>query len=533
MDVLKDFSGKDMIEQIDLLEDINLRKLTSAAPALFDLYAGASLDKAVEQVVYHTLFSLLDDEAGLIEKGLMHPSSRIRLLAIRKVCEQPFRHAMPILCRLLSRETDPQLIGETIRALGRFDAPALVDTLLPYLEHDDYTVVGWALEILRGQKDSRIPAALLAQTAKHMDEARDGLDCDLRLAMLVTALGGYAEKPVIDFLIPHIHHANPTLRRLVVSALAGMGREVLPALGRCLESGDRGEKIMAANILGLIDERHAAEVLIDSLEAGEMDSNFKFAVYEALGRINSIVSTIGLSDGLDDNNELVLVAVLDGLEKRFNPGVVQMMQKKLAEDGRKTQGIIDALLIARAGKLFVALYKEPKFAELLRDGLKRSHDRETMAFFCRRLNEAGMEGEALAAALPAGEERKMGQEKRIVAADDSNAMLYFYKAVAAEMQVALTVARDGAEALKYFHTNPEVDLLITDMNMPNMTGVELTSELRRIDRWKALPILMATTESEADKQQVARHAGVNDFLSKPFSKETLKRKLAEMLGIPA
>lgn len=300
--MLQDFVGKNMIEQIGILEDIRLRKLKATVPALFDLYAGFSRDKAVDEIIYHTLFSLLDEEAMLVESGLRHPSGRVRLLAVRKVYERPFPEAMPILGKLLNRETDSQLLGETIRALGRFDDPALVDILLPYLEHDDYSIVGWVLEILQGHADPRISAAVLRETASHQDEATGRPDCDLLLAMLVAALGNYPEDAVIDFLVAHIHHANPTLRRLVISALGKMGKAGLPALERCLESGNKDEKIMAANILGQLGERQAADILVGAFGAGEPDANLRFAIYEALGRINSIRSVIGLSDGLDDTD---------------------------------------------------------------------------------------------------------------------------------------------------------------------------------------------------------------------------------------
>ena len=61
-----------------------------------------------------------------------------------------------------------------------------------------------------------------------------------------------------------------------------------------------------------------------------------------------------------------------------------------------------------------------------------------------------------------------------------------------------------------------------------MDGIELTRELRNMPQWADLPILMATTESEKEQADQARAAGVDDFLSKPFSKDDLKNKLNEV-----
>ena len=103
---------------------------------------------------------------------------------------------------------------------------------------------------------------------------------------------------------------------------------------------------------------------------------------------------------------------------------------------------------------------------------------------------------------------------------------------AADLGIDLVTATDGKEALEYLRTATDIDLLITDMNMPNMDGIELTQELRRLPQWTTLPILMATTESESSQAEQARAAGVNWFISKPFGKEEFKAKIAEVF-LPA
>jgi PleD family two-component response regulator len=65
-----------------------------------------------------------------------------------------------------------------------------------------------------------------------------------------------------------------------------------------------------------------------------------------------------------------------------------------------------------------------------------------------------------------------------------------------------------------------------------MDGVELAREVRQLPRWAGLPILMATTESERSQIDLAMKAGVNDFISKPFTSEQLRAKI-EAVFAPA
>jgi two-component system chemotaxis response regulator CheY len=66
-----------------------------------------------------------------------------------------------------------------------------------------------------------------------------------------------------------------------------------------------------------------------------------------------------------------------------------------------------------------------------------------------------------------------------------------------------------------------VDLVITDLNMPRMDGVTLIRSLRALPQYKALPILMLTTESDATKKAEGRDAGATGWLVKPFDPEKL------------
>ena len=92
-------------------------------------------------------------------------------------------------------------------------------------------------------------------------------------------------------------------------------------------------------------------------------------------------------------------------------------------------------------------------------------------------------------------------------------------------------AGDGKEALDKF--DPSVKFVITDWNMPNMTGTELAKALRDREDGKHVPILMVTARSVREDIIEAMEAGVNNYIVKPFTPQILKEKIDALLSVAA
>ncbi len=88
---------------------------------------------------------------------------------------------------------------------------------------------------------------------------------------------------------------------------------------------------------------------------------------------------------------------------------------------------------------------------------------------------------------------------------------------------------DGDVALEIAQ-NQTFDLVITDVNMPNMDGITLTKELRAIPSFKFTPILLLTTESTKDKKMSGKAAGATGWLVKPFDPDKLLATIKRVLG---
>jgi two-component system chemotaxis response regulator CheY len=119
---------------------------------------------------------------------------------------------------------------------------------------------------------------------------------------------------------------------------------------------------------------------------------------------------------------------------------------------------------------------------------------------------------------------------KILSVDDSATMRRIIKTQLAQAGYGdVDEAGNGREALAMLGKS-HYDLLITDWNMPEMNGLELVKEVRRTDSWKDLAILMVTTVSAKEEVVTALRAGVNNYLVKPFDAESLRSKVAHIVG---
>ncbi len=529
MGILEGFSEKDTIEQIILLDEIKEQDDKTVLSELFDIYATPLGDQAVDEMVYHTLFNILRGQTQEIINGFSHSDHSVQLICIRSAVDNAPPELQKELLDLLGRSNNTEIMAEILRALANFEDKNLVEQLTPYILHEDCAIMAGALQAVIVYNDILVRDNLIKLISESDEVKGDFQGCSLRTAIAISNLAKFTDDHSVGVMVEYIHHRNPSFRREIISAIASMGKIILPALINRLEHGDKDEKIMAANIIGMVGHRSGADVLVDSLVKID-DQNLKFALYEALGRITSLRSLTGLADGLAEENELVLMAVITGLENLFNPGVIKIiLEKNTSENQAQFDKILKAVIAGRAVKTFMALYHDGTVKEKLMTHLVACKDHEAMDLF--RCQLENLNDENAAADINRLAISEAGPlEKRILAADDSKAMLFFYKGVASLLGMDIVTVEDGRQALDHLQLDSNFDLIITDMNMPNMDGIELAREIRKNDEWQNLPLLMATTESESSQAKLAKEAGIDDFITKPFTKEVLKEKVEGMLG---
>ncbi len=118
---------------------------------------------------------------------------------------------------------------------------------------------------------------------------------------------------------------------------------------------------------------------------------------------------------------------------------------------------------------------------------------------------------------------------KILAVDDSASMRQMVAFTLKSAGFDVTDASDGVEALKIAKTQ-SFDVVISDVNMPNMDGLSLCRELRQLPSFKFTPILMLTTESSPEKKQAGRSAGATGWIVKPFNPDQLLATVNKVVG---
>lgn len=111
--------------------------------------------------------------------------------------------------------------------------------------------------------------------------------------------------------------------------------------------------------------------------------------------------------------------------------------------------------------------------------------------------------------------------KNILLVDDSATILLSISGILSKAGYAVDKAASAAEGLAKFKGGAKVDLLITDLNMPGMNGIEFIREVRKLPSHRFMPILFLTTESQQEKRTEAKAAGASGWLVKPATAEGL------------
>ncbi|MGA2226480.1 MAG: chemotaxis response regulator CheY [Syntrophobacteraceae bacterium] len=117
----------------------------------------------------------------------------------------------------------------------------------------------------------------------------------------------------------------------------------------------------------------------------------------------------------------------------------------------------------------------------------------------------------------------------VLVVDDFSTMRRIVRKILKDLQFQDVIeAENGAEAFQLLQTN-KVDLIVSDWNMPTMTGLELLKKVRADERLKGLPFLLVTAESQKENIIEAIQAKVSNYVVKPFSPAVLAEKLAKII----
>lgn len=119
--------------------------------------------------------------------------------------------------------------------------------------------------------------------------------------------------------------------------------------------------------------------------------------------------------------------------------------------------------------------------------------------------------------------------KTVLVVDDSSTMRQMVKYTLTSAGYEVVEAGNGKEAVDKLNAGAKPALVVTDLNMPEMDGITLIKELRKMAAFKFTPILMLTTESAEDKKQAGKEAGATGWIAKPFNPEQFLKIVKKVL----
>ena len=120
--------------------------------------------------------------------------------------------------------------------------------------------------------------------------------------------------------------------------------------------------------------------------------------------------------------------------------------------------------------------------------------------------------------------------KKILIVDDSAMIRLVVSKATAEAGYEALLAANGQQGLEQLERHRDIALIVCDVNMPEMDGLEMVRRIKSNQRFKYIPILMLTTESKPELKQQARQIGVKAWMLKPFNPVRFSTALMKLIG---
>lgn len=120
--------------------------------------------------------------------------------------------------------------------------------------------------------------------------------------------------------------------------------------------------------------------------------------------------------------------------------------------------------------------------------------------------------------------------KKILIVDDTTSVRMLLRMILKSTDYELVDATDGVEAFKFCNASSPPDLVLLDIIMPNMDGIECCRLIKAGKKTKHIPVIMVTTKGEAQQMEAAYAAGCDDYLTKPINRIELLAKIKAQIG---
>jgi CheY-like chemotaxis protein/HEAT repeat protein len=465
-----------------------------------------------------TLFSkILDDPeilSDLLSNTLEPP---IKALLVEAAGEIRFEKALPILLDILTNEEDVKIIESTIIALGMIAAPSAVTAVSEFLYSRNREIVIASIRTL---------GALATPEAIQKLGDRLGKDSDLDL-MIIDIISKIQIPEALEMLNQTLGSQHAHLRAAVKQKLGGVGVMSIRILIKNLFIDHPDLVIHSLNVLGDIGDSAAIPAIRKLIHHQPEDPNVRFAAYETLGRLPLDKGVYTLAAGLNDPVDNVRNAAAKAIDRHYNAALAGGIRNLIRSGEPEDLKIMTTIIDSQCDTIFLDLLEEDCFHTSAIDYLTNKAHPDVRSYFTRILENAGQDD--LAKKIMPKKTAKEKATLKVFAVDDSKMILNIYRTVLYNLGCESHLFEFPAKALQRVQKE-KPDVILTDLNMPDITGIEFTKGIRQWYSKSELPIIMVTTQKEAQENKAAYAAGVNDIIHKPFTEAQIGKALAKFSG---
>ena len=463
---------------------------------------------------------------GLLERVRANPQAltallestgnpRIRVMVINLAVEASLTEASPMIRHILISESDESVLEAAIAASGHLADEKAVPDLSDYLYAENPELISAALEAL-GRIGS--PEAIRRLSGK----LGGNLVLDLRIIH-------YFSKADNDegfrALCSVLAADRAYLRVAAKKKLFDAGDRSLPFLQENLELDNPDLLIHTLNVLGDIGDAAAIGPVRSLINRQPDDANVRFAAYEALGQFALGGKAYVLAPGLADPVENVRSAAAMAIDRNFNAALAKGVRNMIEPGNEESAAIAATIIDAQCDNIFAVMIGVDFFRSVALNHLARQAHPDVRKHYLEFMSGRGYS--ELAEEIIARVTEETSERTRVMAVDDSKAILRIIKGMLHKLGYEPHVFEFPAEALE------EIDrirpaFLFTDLNMPNITGVELTRRVRQKFGPDQLPIIMVTTQQDQADADAALAAGVTHIIHKPFTEQDLVQAISRV-----
>ena len=461
----------------------------------------------IKEVLYS---KALDEPTTLATLLLRENKPAYRAVLAEIAGEIKSQAAAPILLSILEEEQDEKALRGVITALGMIGDPMATTPISEFLYSGSVELIIAAIQAL-GQLGT--PTAIQRLAEK--------LGSDKDLDYMILNMFAYAQEPeALDRLNSTLSAQLAHLRNAGKRHLVDLGRKAVPVLINNLRYDDPDLLIHTLNVLGDIGDESAIAPIRKLLHNEPRDPNVRFAAYETLGKLPVAKGAFALAQGLHDPVDNVRAAAASAINHNYNTVLAAGIKNMIRDEDSAQRPISRTVIDAQCDSIFLDLIRDALFCDFAVEYLTHQSHADLRDHFISLLREN--DNEEIAARITEEPETEAGSALKVFAVDDSKMILNIYRSVLHNLGCEPTLFEFPAQAIEQVRQS-KPDLILTDLNMPEISGVDLTVAVRQWYSKEELPIIMVTTQNECQDNEAARDAGVNDILNKPFNETSLRR----------